>query len=96
MASEARDRKGIPNPIGHADLGPIGHAALGGVLAGVTALVVILATLNGLDSLKQGLIATYFSDLNCHGRIAIWRDHVSRRRLPRFCATSIRRSRSSS
>jgi hypothetical protein len=45
VASEAGARKGIPNPIG--------HAALGVVLAGVTALAVILATLNRLDSLKQ-------------------------------------------
>ena len=64
MASEARARKGISNPIGQAALGPIGRPALGVVLTGVTALVVILATLNRLDSLKQGLIATYFSDLN--------------------------------
>jgi hypothetical protein len=64
VASEAGARKGSPNPIRHAALGLIGHAALGVVLTGVTALVVILATVNRLDSLKQGLIATYFSDLN--------------------------------
>jgi hypothetical protein len=34
------------------------------VLGAVTLLVVILAAVNKLDSLPEGLVATYFSDVN--------------------------------